>query len=136
MSLFDPVRNCYVADLPEERVRQKLLRQMIESLGFPKSLIAIEQKIGSRRADIICFAKNIKSGFTLYPLLMIECKAVLFNQKTIDQVLGYNHSVRAFFVAIANFRQIRTFWFDQFEKKYKSVDFLPNYNQLIKTCVK
>ena len=70
--------------------------------------------------------------FSVYPLLMIECKACKLTEKTIDQVLGYNHYVEAYFVAIANGSKIITFWYDIKEKKYNSINFLPSFEQLIK----
>ncbi|NGX49648.1 MAG: hypothetical protein K940chlam5_01247 [Candidatus Anoxychlamydiales bacterium] len=141
--IYDPIRKTYVLALPEEKVRQKLIHNMINELGFPKSLIAVEKDLLSlehikqkefaskkRRADIICFAKDIDENYSIYPLLMIECKAFKLNSKTIDQVLGYNHYIKAFFVAIANEYEIITYWYNIKEKKYKSVNFLPSFNEL------
>jgi len=142
--IYDPIRKTYVLALPEEIVRQKLIHKMINELKFPKSFIAIEKDLLSlahinknefeskkRRADIICFAKDIHPTYLIYPLLMIECKAYKLNQKTIDQVLGYNYHIKAFFVAIANGYEIKTFWYNIKEKKYKSVNFLPSYLELV-----
>ncbi|NGX34140.1 MAG: hypothetical protein K1060chlam1_00489 [Candidatus Anoxychlamydiales bacterium] len=142
--IYDPIRKTYVLALPEEKVRQKLIHKMINELDFPKSLIAIEKDLLSlehlksadfsskkRRADIICFAKDIHPNYLLYPLLMIECKAFKLNQKTIDQVIGYNHVIKAFFVGIANGYEIKIYWYNIREKKYKSVNFLPSYKELI-----
>jgi Type I restriction enzyme R protein N terminus (HSDR_N) len=140
--LYDPIRKIFIKSLPEEIVRQKLLKKMVANLGYPKSLIAIEKDIdklthidekiiSKRRADIICFAKNIHPKHSIYPLLMIECKAYKLDQKTIDQVLGYNHLIKAFFVAIASKNVIKTFWYDGNLQSYESVDFLPKYKDLI-----
>ncbi len=142
--IYDPIRKIYVSALPEEKVRQKLIHKMINELGFPKSLIAVEKDLLSlehikqkgyvskkRRADIICFAKDIDAKHLVYPLLMIECKAFKLNKKTIDQVIGYNHYIKAFFVAVANEYEIITCWYNIKDKKYKSVNFLPNYTELI-----
>lgn len=140
--IYDPIRKIAVLALPEEKVRQKLINRMIKELGFPKSYLAIEKDLCSlehlkkealstkRRADIICFAKDIHPNFTLYPLLMIECKAFKLSKKTIDQVVGYNHLIKAYFVAIANEYEIITIWYNIKEKKYKSVNFLPSYSEL------
>lgn len=139
--LFDPIRQCDVPDLPEERVRQSLISQML-LLGYPKALIAVEKDLKhlshirsfpaeKRRADILCFGKNIHPRFPLFPLIMIECKAIPLTQKAIDQVMGYNHYIQAFFVAIANEDEIRTLWFDTVKKEYQSLNFLPPYEQLI-----
>ena len=140
--IYDPVRKIYVAATPEEIVRQKLLFGMINGLGYPINLIAVEKDLDSlehlknsksfigRRADIICFAKNIHPEHMLCPLLMIECKAKYLNQKTVQQVLGYNHFVKAYFVAISNGREIKTLWKNK--GKYESANYLPAYFDLIK----
>lgn len=141
--LFDPVRKVRVLPLPEEIIRQKLINKMINQLGYPISLLAIEKDLSNlphllnkkfpsqkRRADIICFAKGINSDFSIYPLLMIECKACKLTKKTIDQVLGYNHFVRSYFVSIANEKEIITFWYSIKKKQYSHINFLPGYEQL------
>ena len=130
--------------LPEEIVRQKLLQSMINDLDYPISLIAVEKDLDSldhlknsksfvgRRADIICFAKDIYPSCLLYPLLMVECKASYLNDKTVNQVLGYNHFVKSYFISIASCKEIKTFWYDKNKCKYESVNFLPNYLELLK----
>ena len=90
---------------PEEAVRQRLLFQMIEELGYPRSLIAVEKELKSfgvdggiipkRRVDLLCFHRS------LAPLLLIECKAERIDEKSILQVLGYNAVVKAPFLALA-----------------------------------
>jgi hypothetical protein len=145
-NLFDPVRKKKLQNFPEEIVRQKLLRTMIYDLKYPKELLSVEQDLAglthlkekkhqlpTRRADIICFAKDLKG--VLYPLLMIECKANALNQKALDQVIGYNHYVKAYFIALANKNEIKTLWYDNNTKKYESVNFLPSYDQLIESVI-
>jgi hypothetical protein len=146
--LYDPIRKTYVLALPEEIVRQQLIHKMIENLGYPKSLLAVEKDLCTlphlskkpfpsqkRRADIICFAKNIHPDFSIYPLLMIECKACKLTEKTVDQVLGYNHFVESYFVGIASEKEIVIYWYNQKKKDYYSINFLPSYNQLISAVI-
>lgn len=146
--LYDPIRKTFVLTLPEEIVRQQLLQKMINQWGYPKSLLAVEKDLCNlphlihkafpsqkRRADIICFAKNINPNFSIYPLLMIECKACKLTKKTIDQVLGYNHFVESYFVSIANEKEIFTYWYNLKKKQYTSVNFLPSYDQLLQAVL-
>jgi len=141
--IFDEVREIWVVADPEEIVRQNLLQRMMYQLGYPKSLLSVEKEIDDlphvqeqnlkptqRRADIICFAKDIHPLFQLYPLLMIECKAEDFNEAVVQQVMGYNHNVKAPFVAIANASQIKTFWWDQTHQKQGSFEGLPSFQEL------
>ena len=127
--------------LPEEIVRQDLIDKMVGSLRYPESLIGVEKELKSlphlkneklpiRRVDIICFAKGIHKKYSLYPLLVVECKAKKLTEDAIEQVLGYNYFIKAFFVAIANKDKIKTFFYDN-KKKMSFVNFLPTYDQLI-----
>jgi len=143
--LYDPIRKAYVLPLPEEIVRQNLIRYMIDDLLYPISMLAVEKDLcrvphlqnqdfssKKRRADIICFAKNIHPNYSIYPLLLIECKACTLTKKTIDlSFRSIIYFVKSYFVSIANEDNIRTFWYNTDEQKYDSVDFLPNYEQLI-----
>ncbi len=138
--IYDPYRQEWVVDEPEERVRQALLETMIHTLGYPKSLIVIEkslkhlphlaltsERIPNRRLDILCYAKADK----LAPLLMVECKAIPLSYATIQQVLGYNHYVKASYVAIANAQEICTLWFDTTLNEYRCLNTLPDYKKLL-----
>lgn len=141
MNLFDPVRNCFVPDLPEELVRQALILKMIHKLGYPQPFLAVEKELSSlpslsfcpellgRRADIICFRKD-KAG-RLCPLLLMECKATLQDKSAESQVIGYNYYVRAPFVAVSGAEGEKMLWPDKKTRSYRSVDFLPSYSELI-----
>lgn len=140
--IFDIIRNKQIQALPEEKIRQGLLLKMINELGYPNSLISIEVALKSlpcmqdvtdldRRLDIICFGKNIHPDFDLYPLLIIECKAIKLDDKALRQVQGYNHFVKSYFFSIANGEYIKTFWYDANKKDYSSIDFLPSYQDLL-----
>lgn len=143
------IRGIPVEAQPEELVRQSLLLHMIGSLGYPQSLIVVEkelkhiphlrlynQEVPERRADIICFGKGIHPEHGLYPLLLIECKAVKLTSKVVNQVAGYNHFVEAYFIAAANKDEIQTGWYDASSKKYRFVPFLPAYRDLIQSTQK
>lgn len=144
-SIYCLIRKEFVASLPEEVIRQRFLRHMLEDKGFPASLIAVEKAlkqmphlsgmnpmhIPSRRADIICYGKGIHPGYDLYPLLLIECKAVKLTSRVINQVAGYNQFVKAFFIAIVNDCEIQTGWFDPKKKEYVFTKALPSYQDLM-----
>jgi len=143
-SFFDPVREKNVSALPEEVVRQKLIRLLIDKLGYPKSLIAVELNLSQlkhvnvqdichykRRADIICFARNIHTDYDIYPILLIECKACGITNSVFRQVEGYNSIVKSYFYSVANDKEIYTCWIDPLTKKTKKVSRLPKYNELL-----
>ena len=116
---------------------------MICSLGFPKELLSIEkslkamphlkgEKVPDRRFDVVCFARGVHSQHEIYPLLMIECKANRLSRKAVEQVIGYNHYVSSFFVAVANSEEVIIGWRDKKSGSYEFQSGLPSYNELVK----
>lgn len=117
---------------------------MVEVLGFPSETLVIEKNLEllphvqrgvpapKRRADLLCFAKGVHPLIDLYPLLLVECKAVPINDRVIAQVVGYNHYVHACFICVANQTEIRTGWKTP-QGSYEFVPFLPPFSEL-KDC--
>lgn len=103
---------------PEEKVRQRLLNHLIENLNYPKQLITVEKELAllpssesapKRRLDVLVY---FKSGSDLLPLLIIECKAGKVTDRALQQALGYNHVVKAPFVAVVGSDQALTMKID------------------------
>lgn len=142
-SLYDPVRGESVKSAPEEIVRQSLVLQMTQSLGYPKALIAVEKELRQlphlqqrkdlprRRIDIVAFAHNIHPQHPLFPLLLIECKAVPLSPKVATQAISYNDSVGAPFVAIANGTRVLTGRYDESAGMYQFKEGLPTFEALV-----
>lgn len=111
------IRKVLVAKTPEEEVRQRLLLYLIHKKGFPEELIAVEKSLATlphlekkpdlpdRRADLIVYSST--SPF-LSPLFLIECKAGPFQKSIFRQIIGYNHFVKAPWIAIANGTSIQS----------------------------
>lgn len=112
--LYCQIRKTWISSLPEERVRQQLILELTQNLGFPIQNIAIEKKLDQlphlqfisslpkRRADLIVFANNLHPHYAFYPLLLVECKSIKLTDKTLRQIVGYNHFVGAPFLAVVN----------------------------------
>ncbi len=137
--LFDPFRKKWVQATPEERIRQRLLQEMVGQLGYLPHLIALEKELGQlphlqqrgascpkRRIDLLVFSPQ-----SLKPLLMVECKAVPLSPTTIQQVIGYNSFVEATFIAVANDQQVMTGFYDSCEGKYRFENGLPHFKHLV-----
>jgi hypothetical protein len=140
--LYDAQRERFLAATPEEYVRQALLKEMIDALGYPKTLIAVEKELKElphlahttppkRRIDILCYGKEIHPIYPLYPLLLVECKAKTIDAQAKEQLIGYNTSVGAYFIALAapDERQ-----FGYLDKKSERILFhpgLPAYQELL-----
>jgi len=142
------IRKVPVEATPEEIVRQELLLRMLGPLGFPEGCIAVEKalrqmphlaladcEIPDRRADIVCFAKGIHPDHDLFPLLLIECKAVKLTPRVINQVSGYNHYMGARFIAVANRDEVRLGWIDPETEQYTYIPYIPEYQELLKFFV-
>jgi sulfur carrier protein ThiS len=133
--LYCCIRKCSVKALPEEIVRQSILHHLINELGFPAGGIAVEKSLRQmplqtekhpplRRADIICFHRDL-------PLLLIECKAVPLNSKSVRQVIGYNWFLKAPFIALVNQTEIRFGWYNKTQNEYQFTAHIPPYSELI-----
>ena len=126
----------------EEDVRQELFREMTERLGYPASLIVLEKEISGlphtggrgrgRRLDLICMAPGIHPRFSLYPLLIIECKRDGLDGRALRQAMGYNAIVQAPFVCLANREERKTYL--RKGKTWEYVPFLPPFGQLVESC--
>jgi len=123
-------------------MRQKLVHQIVHQLGYPKSSLSVEislhqlphlegsiPSLPQRRTDLICFAKGIHPEWDLYPLLVVECKAVKLTDKCMAQLIGYNHFLNAYFVALANEDELRFGWRKNGE--YQFINRLPSYRELM-----
>ena len=124
---------------PEEEVRQMLIDHMVQNLGYPAPLLAIEKKISqlphlalyqeklpNRRVDILAYAVDEKKR--LHPLLLIECKAKTFSQKEERQLFGYNYYIGARYVALVASQ--KTLFFTQTDGK-TSARSIPAYKTLL-----
>ena len=95
-------RHRWVRLTPEEWVRQQLLHALVEQLGYPASLIAVEAAItvgeAKKRCDAIVYTRAMQ------PLMLIECKAetVPLTQKTLDQAITYNRHLHVPYLLLNN----------------------------------
>ena len=126
--IFCEWRRRWVRLTPEEWVRQQLLHRLVEQLGYPASLIAVEApiKVGDlqKRCDAIVYNNAMQ------PLMLIECKAesVPLTQKTLDQAATYNRELRVPYLLLHNGPQTVIAFVDDNNIKY--INALPLYNQL------
>lgn len=110
--------------------------------GFPQSLICVEKELSEvdhlqkgplpakRRVDLLVFGKDIHPHYSLYPLLIVECKAKQITEEALSQVVGYNYYVRAYFVALAAEKEFKMVVVCNGERK--TIEFLPRYEELVR----
>lgn len=147
--IYCSVRKKWVLSTPEERVRQQLIHNMV-AVGYPLSTLAVEKELRQmphlalrehsqfpdRRADIICFSKNIHAQHALYPLVLVECKATkTLSLPVIQQAIGYNHFIGAYYIVIANDRQVKTGSYNPLQRQYVFSDRLQPYQVLLNNLI-
>lgn len=143
-SLFCLIRKTWVAALPEEQVRQALIHEMTQHLGYPLKSLILEKELDQlphiqphlslpkRRADLIVLVKDLHPQHPFYPLLLVECKAVPLANKVLRQIVGYNQFVGAPFIAVVNQTQSYFGWYHREKKDFMfQQGFIP-YDVLLK----
>ena len=140
--LIDKMRGVAIRATPEEKIRQKLLKILIEKLFFPKEYVVVEKalselphlqgkRVPKRRLDILCYFPMCDQ---LLPLLLIECKKSGETKQALSQVSGYNYWVKAPFVAVANQEGILLKYLDIASNEIVIKEGLPSYQDLIACC--
>jgi hypothetical protein len=125
--VFDPVRKGWYILTPEEHVRQYLLQYFIDVMQYPKGMLAAEKKImvGNmpKRYDIVVYDRDHM------PWMLIECKApeVEITDKTLQQLLNYQRSIKCRYWVLSNGRQVFCADSNKIEN-IEWLDALPAYN--------
>ena len=102
VSIFDVIRKKYVALTPEEWVRQNFLNYLMNSLGYPSSLIRVEAAIRlngmAKRCDAVVYNRRAE------PLMILEFKAqhIPLNQDVFDQAARYNLRIGVSYLVLSN----------------------------------
>lgn len=125
--IFDPIRKKFVHLTPEEWVRQHVLQFLIQTKGYPKSLINVEKEIAiydtKKRYDIVVF----NSDGSIF--LVVECKRpnVKITQTTFDQIARYNLQLKGELLMVTNGLNHYYCMMNFDEEKYQFLRELPNY---------
>jgi hypothetical protein len=126
--VFDPLRRRLVALTPEEEVRQKVLYLLVEHLGVPAGLLAVEYAVKvnglDKRADAVVFGTDAK------PLMIVECKApsVKITEKVLDQAVRYYSALKPRFLMLYNGENCYCFKVEQ--GTLKALDQLPDFRKM------
>lgn len=123
--VFDPLRKRYCALTPEEEVRQKALYLLVEHLGVPAGLVAVEYSIKvnglDKRCDAVVFGRDGN------PLMIVECKAasVKLSQNTLEQAVCYYSALQPRYLMLYNGNEC--YCFKSENGKLTAMDHLPLY---------
>lgn len=127
--IFDPLRKRYCTLTPEEEVRQKALYVLVEHLGVPAGLIAVEYTIKvnglDKRCDAVVFGKDGS------PLMILECKAatVKLTQKALEQIVRYHSTLQPKCLMLYNGQEC--YCFKSENGGLIALDHLPSYSELL-----
>ena len=130
--ILDSIRRKYVRLTPEEWVRQNFVQYLIQELGYPQGLTAIETGFVFQgmqcRADVLVHDRQGKA------VLMGECKApdVKIKQNVFDQIGRYNTAVKATHLVVTNGMQHYCCWIDREQNQYRFLETLPRYEDLMR----
>ena len=126
----DAVRRRYVRLTPEEWVRQHLVRFLVETLGYPLGLLAVEKQFaasgGLRRADLVAYGRDGR------PRLIAECKApdIKLTQSVFDQVSRYNTVTLAPHLLVTNGQAHYCWVVDRASGTHRFLDTIPRFADL------
>lgn len=127
--VFDPLRKRYCTLTPEEEVRQKVLYLLVEQLGVPAGLLAVEYSVKVNGLDKRCDA--VVFGQDGAPLMIVECKAasVKLTQGTLDQAVRYHSALHPKYLMLYN--GVECYCFHSENGKLNALDHIPSYSELL-----
>lgn len=130
VQVYDRLRRRWLLLTPEEWVRQHFVEWMICAKGFSPNVMANEYglKVNNmlRRCDTIVFGKSCQ------PLVVVEFKApqVSISQRTFDQIVRYNLTLCAKYLAVSNGLQTYCCEINLEDSSYRFLSDLPDYSQI------
>ncbi len=100
--IWDILRRKHVVLTPEEWVRQHVVHYLINDLGYPRGLLALERGLRynqrQKRTDLLALSPEGQ------PLLLVECKApsVTLDAAVARQAATYNQTIGAPLLLLTN----------------------------------
>ncbi len=130
-TIWDRLRERWVALTPEEWVRQHFVEWLITEKGFPAALMGNEMSLTqngiSRRCD------TVVGDRTGQPLVIVEYKApsVSITQKVFDQIVRYNMVLKARYLIVSNGLEHYCCYIDYEKNSYQFLEEIPCYESLV-----
>ncbi len=128
--IFSHVRQKWLVETPEERVRQEHLCILVNEYGFCLDQIAeeiavVERGASKARADFVLWRTTEDKKEKKKPLVVVECKSdnVTIDAKTYAQGANYAQYVQAQFFVTHNNRETR-YW------KVDHSRMMPNFDEI------
>lgn len=120
--LFNPILKKLYKDLPEERVRLKMVEYLLHQTEWNRNRIGFEAKVelpqtkNPLRADLILFTQEMS------PYAIVECKSgsISLTATAAEQIARYNTSVGAPYIMLTNGNA--DYWFSTGENSVERVE--------------
>lgn len=131
--IHDSIRKKFVRLTPEEWVRQHFVHYLLAHLGYPAGLTMNEATIQvatlKKRCDTVIYSK------TLVPMVLVEYKSpqVALSQKTIDQIMRYNITLRVPYLYVSNGLDHVACHIDYSNNSYSFLEHIPSYNEIVES---
>jgi type I restriction enzyme M protein len=121
--IWSHIRQKWLVETPEERVRQEYLCTLVNEYGFGLNQINEELKVvgrgaGNARADFVIWRTPQEKADGKTALIVVECKAdnVTIDQRTYEQGANYAQYERAKFFVTHNNRETK-YWHVDLERR-------------------
>lgn len=128
--IYDSFRKKNVVCTPEEWVRQNFLLWLVNHLGYPKGLIALEANIKynklQKSADAVVYDRLGNAR------MIIECKSanIILSQDTFIQAASYNSGFKCQYMVITNGLSHFCCKIDSEGQLFTFMDQIPHYSEL------
>jgi hypothetical protein len=128
--VLDVFRKKYVMLTPEEEVRQRFARYLVEERNYPASLmmteVALKLNEMTQRCDILVHKPAGKAA------VLVECKAPEVNvaRSTFDQAARYNMVFRVKYLMVTNGLKHYCCYLDFESRKVHFLEEIPYYDYL------
>ena len=132
--IYDPIRKKFVVLTPEEKVRQQMLKFMLQRLKVPADKIGVERTLHSlgdignwKRVDICIFGANDKI------LAIIECKADCTRScgDPYCQAIDYVESLKVQNYFVVDYWDIIGYHYNYERNQFDPIEVIPTYEEML-----
>ena len=132
--IYDPIRKKYVALTPEEKVRQQMLKYMLQRLQVPADKIGVERSLSSlgdtgnrKRVDICVFGENEEI------LAVVECKAnyIGTGESPYQQAIDYVESLKVRNYFVVDGWDINGYHYNYERGQFDPITEMPTYEEML-----
>jgi len=130
LEVYDIFRKKYIKLSPEEKVRQSFLNHLVNSLGYPPSLISVEKGLIvnelPKRFDAVVYNNNGK------PLVLLEFKSpsIKIKQEVFEQIASYNFILKVDYLIVSNGKSHYCCKVNYEESEIKFMKDIPHWNDI------